>query len=136
MTTKLSFKQSFTAGAFAAGASVLINALLFLAFHAAGVISDSVFVQPNTPLSIVPVIISSIIPTLIGASIFFLLEKYTENGFKIFSIIAIIFLLLSFLSPFMAVQGMPIGYGIVLNLMHAVVASSLLFFIHRAIKNK
>ena len=134
MNTKLNFKQIITAGAVAAGISVVINAILFFAFHSIGVITDNVFVQPNQPLTVVPVIISSIFPTLIGTLVFFLFEKYTANGFKIFSIVAGTLVVLSFSSPFTAVQGMPISYGIVLNVMHVVVASSLLFFINRAKK--
>lgn len=134
MNTKLNFKQIITAGAIAAGASVVINAILFFIFHSAGVISDTVFLQPNQPLTVVPVIISSILPTLVGACVFFLFEKFTNNGFKIFSTVAIVLVLLSLSSPFMAVQGMPVAYGIVLCVMHLVVAFSLLYFIKRAKK--
>jgi Family of unknown function (DUF6069) len=134
MNSKLTFKQIITAGAIAAGASVVINAILFFIFHAVGVISDSVFLQPNQPLTVVPVIISSILPTLIGACVFFLFEKFSDNGFKIFSIVAIVLVLLSLSSPFMAVQGMPVPYGVVLCIMHLVVAFSLLYFLKRAKK--
>jgi Family of unknown function (DUF6069) len=132
MNTKLNFKQIITAGAMAAGASVVINVILYFVFHAAGIISDTVFVQPNQPLTVVPVIISSILPSLIGACVFFLFEKFTNNGFKIFSIVAVVLVLLSLASPFMQVQGMPVGYGVVLDVMHLVVAFSLLYFINRA----
>jgi hypothetical protein len=132
MNTKLTFNQSFQAGLTAAGVSVLINIFLFFIFQAAGVITDSVMVQPNQPLTLLPVIISSIIPTLIGACVFFLIEKYTNNGFKIFSVVALGLVLLSLASPFMAVPGIPIAYGAVLDVMHLVVAFSLLYFIKRA----
>jgi hypothetical protein len=132
MNSKLNFKQIITAGAIAAGVSVVINTILYFVFHSAGVISDTVFVQPNEPLTVVPVIISSILPTFMGACVFFLFEKYTNNGLKIFSIFAIVLVLLSLSSPFMAVQGMPVAYGIVLDLMHLVVAFSLLYFIKKA----
>ena len=131
---KLTFKQIITSGAIAAGVSVVINAILFFIFHSTGVISDDVFVQPNQPLTVVPVIISSILPTLIGACVFFLFEKFTNNGFKLFSILAIVLTLLSMVSPFTAVQEMPIAYGVVLDVMHVVVAFSLLYFIKRAKK--
>jgi drug/metabolite transporter (DMT)-like permease len=132
MTTKLTFKQIITAGAIAAGVAVVINAILFFTFHSAGVISDTVFLQPNQPLTVVPVIMSSILPTLVGACVFFLFEKYTTNGFKIFSIVAVVLVFLSLASPFMAVQGMPVAYGVVLCIMHLVVAFSLLYFLKRA----
>ena len=131
MKQKLDFKQSLSAGLTAAGVSVLINVILFYIFHAMGVITDSIFIQPNQPLTVVPVIISSILPSLVGASVFFLFEKYTDNGFKIFSIVAIVLMLLSLASPFLSVPNMPIGYAIVLDVMHVVVALSLLFFIKK-----
>jgi Family of unknown function (DUF6069) len=134
MNSKLSFKQIITAGAIAGLCSMVINALLFLTFHAAGVLSDTILMQPGQPLTIVPIIMASILPSLIGASIFFLFEKYSANGFKIFSIISLILLVLSFVNPFMGIPGVTIGYGIVLNVMHVVVALSLLYFIKRAKK--
>jgi hypothetical protein len=135
MNSKLSFKQVITAGAIAAGCSMVINALLFFTFHAAGVLSDTILIQPGQPLTIVPIIISSILPSLIGASIFFLFEKYSANSFKIFSIISLILLVLSFVNPFMGIPNVTIGYGIALNVMHVVVALSLLFFLKRAKKS-
>ncbi|MFN5148618.1 MAG: DUF6069 family protein, partial [Flavobacteriia bacterium] len=53
---------------------------------------------------------------------------------KIFSIISIVLLILSFANPFMGIPNVTIGYGIVLNVMHVVVAFSLLFFLKRAKK--
>ena len=135
MNTKLSFKQIITAGAIAAGFSMAINAILFFIFHGSGVLSDSIFIQPGQPMTIVPVLLSSIIPSLIGASIFFLFEKYSTNGFKVFSILSIVLLLLSFANPFMAIPNVTVAYGVVLNAMHVVVALSLLYFIKRAKNN-
>jgi hypothetical protein len=134
MNTKLNFKQIITAGVMAAGASLVINAILFFIFKAAGVITDDIFVQPNQPLTIVPVIISSILPSLVGACIFFLFEKYSKNGFKVFSIVALVLMVLSFVNPFMGIPGITVAYGIVLDVMHVVVALALLYFIKRAKK--
>lgn len=134
MNSKLSFKQVITAGVIAAGCSAVINALLFFTFHASGVLSNTILIQPGQPLTVVPIIMASILPSVIGASIFFLFEKYSANGFKIFSIISLILLILSFVNPFMGIPGVTIGYGIVLNVMHVVVALSLLFFLKRTKK--
>jgi hypothetical protein len=132
MNTKLSFKQIFIAGLIAAGASAVINAILFFIFHAAGILTDNIMVQPNQPLTVAPVVISSILPTLIGACIFFPFEKYGRNGFKTFSIIAMILLVLSFVFPFLGIPNITIAYGIILVIMHIVVVLSLLYFIKRA----
>lgn len=120
------------AGLQAAGMSAMINAILFFVFHAADVITDGFLIKPNEALTEVSVIISSIIPSFIGVVVFYLLEKFTNNGFKIFRIVAIILMLLSLASPFLAVQGMPVNYAIVLDSMHVVVALALLYFIKRA----
>lgn len=130
MKTKLGFKKSLYAGLMASGASVIINSLLFFIFQAFGILTNDVYVQPNQPLTIVPVIISSILPTIIASLVYFLIEKFSENGFKFFTIISIVLLVFSFASPFMAVVNMPIGFGIVLNLMHIVVATNVLLFIN------
>lgn len=134
MNTKLSFKQIIIAGAIAAGVAVVFNAILFFIFHAAGVLTDDIMVQPNQPLNVIAIIMSSIIPTLIGACIFFLFEKFGKNGFKTFSIVAIILLVLSFGNPFFGIPNVTIAYGVVLDIMHIVVALSLLYFIKRAKK--
>lgn len=119
----------------AAGTSVVINVVLFYIFHSAGIIRDDIFIDGKQPLAMVQVIISSILPALIAVIVFFLMEKFTNNGYVIFSVVAIILLLLSFLSPFMTIKGISVGYGIVLNLMHIVVALSVLYFIKRALKS-
>ena len=134
MTAKLNFKQSMSAGLMAAVAALVINVVLFYIFHSTGVIDDKILIDGKQPLSIVPIIFSCIIPSLIAALVFFLMEKFTNNGYVIFSVVAIILLILSFLSPFMTIKGISIGYGIVLNIMHIVVALSVLYFIRRALK--
>lgn len=133
MTTKLNFKQAFMAGLMAAGVATVVNAILFFIFHGAGIIVDTIFIQPNQPMTIVPIIISSIVPTLIATLVFFLLDKYTKSGFKIFRIIAIVLMLVSFLNPFMGIQGVTIGYAIALNIMHIVVVGALLYFIGKSV---
>ncbi|MFA9212600.1 MAG: DUF6069 family protein [Candidatus Methylacidiphilales bacterium] len=133
---KVNFKQSIKAGATAAVVASAINAVLFFVFQASGILVDSVFVQPNQPLTIVPVIISSVLPTLIASMVFFLIEKYTDAGFKIFTIIAIVLGLFSLSSPFMAIANVPTDYAIVLDVMHVTVVVALLFFINKEVNSK
>jgi hypothetical protein len=135
MKTKLNFKNSMMAGFTAGIAAGAINAVLFYIFHSMGIFVDSIEVQPGQPLTVLPVLISSLIPSLIASIVFFLIEKYTNQGFRIFSIVSIILLLLSFANPFMGIKGITFNYGIALDLMHIVVVASLLFFINRSLKN-
>ena len=133
MTDKLSFKESLMAGLWAAITASVINAILFFIYDAAGVITNTIFVQPGKPLSIINVIFTSIIPTLIAGIVFFLFEKYTKKGFKIFTIVSIPLLILSFLNPFVGIPGVPVAYALALCTMHVIVAASLLYFIWKSI---
>ena len=69
------------AGLMAAGLATTVNAILFFIFKAAGIIVDTVFIQPNQPMTIVAIIISSIVPTLIATLVFF----YWRNTLKMVS---------------------------------------------------
>lgn len=135
MNAKLNFKQSFVAGLSAAGLATVINSILFFAFHAMGILVDTIFIQPNQPLTVVPIIISSVVPTLIASVVFFLIEKYTQKGFKIFSIVSTILVVVSFVNPFVGIPNVTTAYAIALNVMHVVVYGAILYFISKSIKN-
>lgn len=131
MTTKLNFKQSITAGIYAAITSVVINAFLFFVFQGMGVITNNIMVMPNQPLTIVPVIITTILPLIIGSIIFFVIERYTNNGYKIFAILAILFAIFSMLGPFKNIPEVTTSYALVLCTMHIVAVVFILYFIYR-----
>jgi hypothetical protein len=132
MNIKLNFKQSIIAGLIAALTASIINALLFFIFHSIGVFTDDIEIQPGQSLTIVPVIFSSVMPSLIGACIFFTLEKYSTKGYKIFSVLSLVLVTLSFLNPFLMIPKVTLLYAIILNVMHIVVAAALLYFIKKA----
>jgi len=134
MKTKLNFKQIITAGLMAGGVSAIINSILFYIFHTANVLVDSIHIQPNTPLTIVPIIMSSIMPSIVGSIVFYFIQKYSENGFKIFRIISIVLVALSLISPFTNIPNVTFGYAMALNLMHILVAADLLYFIGKKVK--
>lgn len=132
MTTKLNLKQSLFAGLSAGIAAAIINAVLFVVFHTAGVISNNIYPQPGQPLTVLPVIMASIVPLIIGSGVFYLFERFLTNGFKIFAIIALVLMVLSLFSPFTIIPNVTLGYSLVLCAMHVVAALSLLYFIRRA----
>lgn len=131
MTNKLNIKQCLTAGLYAGVASAIVNAILFFLFHSTGVITDNIMVQPNQPLSVVPVLISSILPLIIGSLIFFALERFTNNGLKIFSIVAIIFAIISMAGPFKAIPNVTTGYALALCILHIAPVVFILYFINK-----
>ncbi len=132
MTTKLDLKQALFAGLLAGIAAAIINAVLFAGFHSAGIISDDIYPQPGQPLTIIPVIMASFVPLIIGSVVFYLFEKFLNNGFKVFAIIALVMMMLSLISPFTVIPNVTFGYSLVLCAMHIVAAFSLLYFIRRA----
>ena len=136
MKSKVNLKQSLLAGLLAGITAAVINAVLFFIFHSAGVISDTIYPQPHQPMTVAPVIMASIIPAIIASLVFFLLEKFTRNGFTIFAIVSLILMLLSLYSPFGVIPGVTTGYALVLCVMHIVVPLSLLYFIYRAVQAK
>ena len=130
LTEKLSFKTIFMIGLKAGIVSIVINAILFYVFHAAGVLTDDIMIQPGQPLTVVPVLISSLVPSLIGACIYFLFEKFSKNGWRNFRILALILFVLTLANPFMGIPGVTMGYATVLDLMHVLVAGSLMYFLN------
>jgi hypothetical protein len=134
MTNKLNFKQVFLSGLTAAAVSSIINAILFFLFHSMGWITDDIFVQPNQPMTVILVIMASFVPSLIASLVFFAFEKFTQNGFRIFSIVSIILMLLSLASPFTVIPNVTTPYALSLSGMHLVVPLILLYFIDRSKK--
>jgi hypothetical protein len=43
-------------------------------------------------------------------------------------------MVISFVNPFMGIEGVTVGYALVLDIMHLVVVGSLLYFIGKAFK--
>ena len=131
MTEKLKFNAIFMMGLKAGAASIILNAILFYAFHAAGVLTDDIMIQPGQPLTIVPVLMSSLVPSLIGACVYFLFDKFSKNGWRNFRILALVLFVVTLANPFMGIPGVTTGYAVVLDLMHAVVAGSLVYFLSK-----
>lgn len=130
---KPSFKKAITAALLAGVTAALINAVLFFIFKAAGLIDNDVLIpQNNQPLGALPVLLSSLIPSLLAGLVWYLFERYTNNGFRYFSILAIVLLVLSFANPFLGIPGIPVAMALALNCMHIVVVLSLLYFFKRA----
>lgn len=131
MNQKLSFNAILMAGLKAAGVSIILNAVLFYTFHAAGVLTDDIMIQPGQPLTIVPVLMSSLVPSLIGACVYFLFEKFSKNGWRNFRILALVLFVVTLANPFMGIPGVTTGYAVVLDLMHVVVAGALVCFLSK-----
>lgn len=112
----------------AVACAVILNCVLFWAGKATGILSNDILL-PNIgqPLRLGAVISSSVLPIIVAAGILYLLSKVVAKPKPIFTAISVVVLLLSFLPPFL-IPNVSIAMTILLNLMHVVVAGSVLYF--------
>ena len=133
MNTKISITKALLTGAIAGGVSMAINAILFFIFRGADIITDSVEIEPGKPMTVILVMFSSMLPSIVGAVVYYFFDKHSNKGFRNFTILAIVLMLVTFANPFF-IPNVPLGYAIALNVMHVVVAVSLLYFLNRTRK--
>jgi hypothetical protein len=115
------------AGLLAGLVAALINVLLFFIFRQAGLITDTILLPNNEPMSVVPIIMFSIIPSFLASLVYYLLDRFTKRGYRYFTILAILLLILSFGNPFFGIPNVTVPYAIALNIMHVVVVACLLY---------
>lgn len=112
----------------AAGLALVINGILFFIINTTGKITNHFFTDASQPLPLSSVFISSIFPCLIGSIVYFLLEKLTTNGLKIFSGFALFYVQFSMLKPFLEEHDLSI-YHFLISIMHLVDTLLLCYFI-------
>lgn len=132
--TKTSFGKIILFSLAAGLISTVINLILFFIGKAAGFFPDTVLIpNQNAPLNFVNFIISSIVPSLVAGLVMGLIYKFAKKPKKVFNIISIVLVLLSFINPFF-IPGAPIMMAVMLNLMHIVVAGNLMYIFNKYIK--
>jgi Family of unknown function (DUF6069) len=133
-TPTFNFAKIALGGAKGIAAAVAINAGLFLICSATGIIpSDFLVPQANNqPITLVPVIISSILPLVIGTLGFMVLAKFTQKPVMIFGIIVAVLVGLSLYSPF-SIPNVPLGMALALNLMHIVAGGANYWGLHKTV---
>lgn len=129
---KINTSALLKAAPLAALAAAVLNAVLFFVGKSAGLVDASVGMpKPDggvEPISIVQVVVSSIVPVLLAAGVLALLNRFSANPLRVFGILTAVLLVLSFANPFLGLPGIPMGMGILLDLMHVVVAGSVWYF--------
>lgn len=127
-TTKTSFGTIMKFTGFAIVSSIIINTLLFYIGKAAGAFPDTILIpNQNAPLTVFPVILSSLIPSVIAGLVMGLINKYSKKPKKLFNIISIVLLILTFANPFLIPQ-VTTAMIVMLNVMHVVIAANLMYF--------
>lgn len=108
-------------GVLAGVVTAVVNAVLYLVAAAFGAMSADVVVSGGGPVTLGAVISSSFVPAVLGAVVLAVLGRFTLRSVGIFRVVALVLLVLSFVTPFSLV-GAPVAMILVLLLMHVVVA--------------
>lgn len=125
---KIAAKKLLWVAPLAAAISAGINSVLFLIGSAIGLIDAAVLVPGlNGPITIGPIIMSSVVPSLIAGLVLGGMNYFLNKPFKVFRIVALVLVVLSFANPFMGIPGIPLGMAIWLNVMHVVVAGVVVY---------
>ena len=132
MNNKLSFGQSMKAGLLTAAAAIITNVIIFFIFKSAGIFTDTILIDGKVPLTVLPIVISSTVPTLIAALVFFLFEKFSNKGYRNFSILSLVLVIISLFSPF-SIPNVTKGFALGLDVMHLTIVFYLLYFLKKAI---
>jgi hypothetical protein len=109
------------------GISVVGNVILYLTASALGAMPESV-VLPNAgePITLVPVVLSSIVPLIIASLLYWLLVRFTKKPDLIFCIISGVILVLWAFTPF-SIPNAPFNMILTLELMHVVAGGAIVF---------
>jgi hypothetical protein len=111
-------------------AAALVNSILFYLFLQKGWIDQNILVHRET-LEVRHIIIASVAPSLIAGLVYAIIGTISRTPYRVFTYIALPMLVFTFINPFAGIQGVTISMGVVLNIMHIVVAASVLYFFKR-----
>jgi len=111
-------------------AAAFVNSILFYFFLQRGWIDQTILVHRET-LEVKHIIIASVAPSLVAGLVFAIIGTVSGDPYKLFTYIALPLLVFTFINPFAGIQGITLTMGIVLNIMHGIVALSVLYFFKR-----
>lgn len=111
--------------------AAVVNALLYFIGAALGWIPDTVLTPMGQPVTIVPVVASTVFTLVVATIVYSILNRFTSNPNRWFTIIAVIVLLLSAVSP-LSLPGAPVMMIVVLEVMHLVAGLAAIYFLRQS----
>lgn len=129
--TKPSLGTVWRNGLIAIVVAVVINAVLYFIGAALGWFPDTVLSPAGLPITIVPVVASTIIALVVATIVYSLLNRFTANPNRWFTIIAVVVLVISAASPF-SIVGAPTMMIVILELMHVVAGVAAIYFLRQS----
>jgi hypothetical protein len=117
----VAFKRLLWATPLAAVAATVGNAIVYFVASALGAMPQDFVVQDSGPITVTPVVLSSLIGTAGAAVIFTIVALLSRWPIRTFRIVAAVVLVLSFATP-LTIPGAPLSMILTLGLMHVVAA--------------
>ncbi len=99
LAERVAFKQIPAAGALAGVLAAVVNSVIWFVAGLAGTVT----------VPLVPVLVSSIVGMAVSVVVYALIGRFTKRPITIFTIVAIVFLVFSFVLPVNAMQSAPPG---------------------------
>lgn len=129
-TQKVSLGRILQAGLMAGVVAAVVNVVIFLIGSAMGFFPSSVITPAGQPLSLAPVIMMSLIPSIVAGGVYALIARFARNPSQIFLWVAAAVFVLMFFGPF-SIKGATTGMIVSLEIMHVVVAGLCVYFLTR-----
>ena len=118
---QVSFKRLLWAGPLAAVSAAVANAVVYFVASALGTMPQDFVVQGSGPITLAPVVVSSLIGAAGAAVIFTIVALLTRRPIRTFRVVAAVVLALSFATP-LTIPGAPLSMILALEFMHVVAA--------------
>ncbi|HMN30180.1 MAG TPA: DUF6069 family protein [Caldilineaceae bacterium] len=120
-------------GLLATAVSAVVNAVLYLVGSALGGFPSDVITPLGYPVTLVPVLVMSIVPVLLGTLAYWLLTRFTDRANRWFIIlVAVVFVAMFFGPPDLRSAGAPMLMVVLLEVMHVVTAGAAIYFLTRS----
>ena len=129
-TQTASFGKAVQTGLMAGVVAAVVNVVIFLIASAMGFFPSSVITPAGQPFSLVPVIMMSLLPSIVAGGVYALIARFARNANQIFLWVAAAVFIFMFFSPF-SIKGAPTGMIVSLEIMHVVVAGLCVYFLTR-----
>lgn len=111
--------------------AAVVNAVLYFVGAALGWFPDTVLSPAGMPITVVPVVVSTVLALIVATIVYSILNRFTGNPNRWFTIIAIVVLVLSAASP-LTLAGAPTMMIVLLEAMHLVAGIAAIYFLRQA----
>jgi hypothetical protein len=111
--------------------AAVVNAVLYFLGAALGWFPDTVLSPAGIPITVVPVVVSTILGLIVATIVYSILNRFTGNPNRWFTIIAVVVLVLSAASP-LTLAGAPVMMIVMLEAMHLVAGIAAIYFLRQS----